>query len=729
MEFIKTIGACAMVAAVVSGVLASASLASANEPEGFGPLAGSPFSDAASTMAKEIAVLTGRGISRARAEQALDVQGKVARAALVRNVEAAMGSAYAGVWFEPAAAQVHIGVTSEASRRAAQRAVANAGLAAVVTYTPVRSTWSALIAAQNRWNKRLAKLLASHEAMTGLDPQRNAVSVTLSASISLQERGVLERAAATASVNVLVEIASPSQLGSEPAATCKFKRLEAYCEKTLVSGVGIAPAGVTPECSAGPMLIEGNETYMLTAGHCFAANEDEEGLVEGKVTSAYPEAGEPIQKEIGKEGKWMYTKARDMAIVKISAASAFRAALPTPVPALMAEWGKKTESPQAVIGEAANMVGETNCHEGMTSGEQCGSIETVDMTIDGYEHLVEDSACAEGGDSGGPFFFSNSTVNNVTMQGMLVRRSIVANCSKSEGKSWYEPLKDEGAVGFGILSTFNGKQLLTTASEVRARPAGPVFSFCHKTGEVGATFKTIACSPSQQGAQEYASAYADTAHGLLLCLQQTTATFQYTNLFCNLLSAGDDTGSSELVVKSGAGFGTPTILGVPLDTATLKSSVAGNIAVISCTKGTFSIQPEESGKLSEGKLEYTGCTAPKPAGCSVKEPIEGGFTGQLLATDKVLLMGAKETATAKEIFAEIEYTGSSCVVKGVQFPLHGQQICEGLSGISTLKLLQTLECTAADSSLKLGAENATFENKISLDATSKEYWAILSVTA
>jgi Trypsin len=457
MRMIKTVGVCVVTAAAIGAALASASYADELGSEG------SPFD-------KEIAVLTKRGISPARASQALDVQGKVARANLVSEVEAAMGSAYAGAWFEPAAAQIHFGMTSAASRRTAQRVVAQAGLKGVVAYTPVRSTWSELIAIQDQWGKRLAKLFANQEAMTGLDAQRNAVVVTLSSSVSPQERATLEREATTASVNVLVETASPSRLRAEPVATCKkFKTLEAYCEKTLVSGVGIA-AGAAG-CSAGPMLIEGNETYMLTAGHCFAGIPpvvELEGLVEENVTSAYPEKEKPEQKEIGKEGEWKYTRAQDMAIVKISAGSSFRAALGINLPALMQEWGKKSEEAQAVIGEAANVKGETNCRVGMTTGEQCGTIEQVNMEVNGFKHLVEDSACAEPGDSGGPFFFSNSKVNNVTMQGMAVQASL--NCAK-KGKTWYEPLKDEGAPGFGILSTFNGKRLLTTANETRRSPS------------------------------------------------------------------------------------------------------------------------------------------------------------------------------------------------------------------------------------------------------------------
>jgi streptogrisin C len=440
MKPIKMAGACVVVAVAAGAAFASASYADVPSSGAEGP---SPL------FAKEVAVLTKQGISPTRAGQALDVQGKVARANLVSEVEAAMGSAYAGAWFEPAAAQVHFGVTSEAGRRAAQRIVAQAGLTAVVTYTPVRSTWSALMAVQSWWNKRLVDMSASQDAMTGLDSQRNAVVVTLGSSAPAGERATLEREAAAGSVNVVVEIAPQLHLGAEPQARCKkFKTFE------------------EPECSAGPMLIEGNETYMLTAGHCFAKKVGEEGKVEVKVTSAYPEKEKPAQKVIGNTGEWKYLLSKDMAIVKITRPGSFNQELPTPVPALMMEWGIKTETPSAVIGEAANIKGETNCREGMTSGEACGKILRVNISSpSGFEHLVEDTACSDGGDSGGPFFFSGGKVNNVTMQGILARGE--KSCGEEGAKTWYEPLKDEGAVGFGILSTFAGKELLTTANEMR----------------------------------------------------------------------------------------------------------------------------------------------------------------------------------------------------------------------------------------------------------------------
>lgn len=94
MRSIKIVGACAVTAVAVGAALVSTAYADA---------------PGSSLFAKEMAVLTDQGISPARARQALDVQGKVARADLPSELQAAMGGTFAGVWFEPAAAAAHRG--------------------------------------------------------------------------------------------------------------------------------------------------------------------------------------------------------------------------------------------------------------------------------------------------------------------------------------------------------------------------------------------------------------------------------------------------------------------------------------------------------------------------------------------------------------------------------------------------------------------------------------------
>jgi hypothetical protein len=67
---------------------------------------------------RETEVLTRQGISTARAEQAINVQSEIARTELVSKLEAALGSTFAGVWFEPPHARSSVsGITHDCQRK------------------------------------------------------------------------------------------------------------------------------------------------------------------------------------------------------------------------------------------------------------------------------------------------------------------------------------------------------------------------------------------------------------------------------------------------------------------------------------------------------------------------------------------------------------------------------------------------------------------------------------
>jgi hypothetical protein len=441
----------------------------------------------------EQAVLTSQGLSPTRASQALNLQGRVEEAHLPLRIETALGDAYAGVWFDNAVAKFDVGVTSIASRQAVGHAVARTGLTGEVVEIPVRSSWRALMGVQEQWNKKLAKLLASGDASTGIEVPHNAVMVRLSSAISSHERSVLKHEAAAASVNVVVSVASSPSIGIGREAACEkaFVTKKARCEKTIVAGVGwscnVVPAtevceagAVNPsaaQCSAGPMLIEGNETYMLTAGHCFGEGNPTAGtqFAATKVTAEYPE--EVGQKEIGKEGIWYQNAERDIAEVKVVRGGSFAGALPTPVPALMAEWAIEPAKPHAVEGEQAVTATPLQmvCREGMTSGERCGEVRAVNVTFLGTSRLVETTACGEPGDSGGPYVLGTEAAKApLLMMGTLVSGKEPVCPPGANTRTYFEPLLNlPGLQNFSILSTFRSRnQRLLTSRNERRQAAG-----------------------------------------------------------------------------------------------------------------------------------------------------------------------------------------------------------------------------------------------------------------
>ncbi len=459
---------CAVVAtAIFTTVTAAASASRYTNFEGV-PLAALPDTalsiGASPLLAREFAVLTGRGLSPDDAMRALQAQDRIARADLPNRLQAATGAGGGGVWFDPASARLHVGVTSTAARGTAAASVAAAGLGDSVTLTPVRSTIAQLLATQRRWNRKLARLLANGEVATALQPQHNAVSIKLSASVPAARRAALQREAAAASVNVLVTVAPSSRVGLTPLAETKctkfsvpWEKHESDCDRPLTSGVAIKPNGVTSYCSAGPLTYppaDKTARLALTAGHCIAEggvnplevewaafNTKAESSVIGK-----PEKfsfGAPVGTKIGAtEANYCggICTGGDFGDIKIGAN--WQTGMPNnPVYAGTALWGKKTEKSYPVKGERTPVVGNANCHEGQTSGESCATITALNLTI-GFkvgakivveEGLIEDTGeelSGGPGDSGGPWLFVE-TSNEALMEGTLV--GVAAGCVKEHG--------------------------------------------------------------------------------------------------------------------------------------------------------------------------------------------------------------------------------------------------------------------------------------------------------
>jgi hypothetical protein len=413
-------------------------------------------------FALEQEALTRRGISPAHAYRAIGVQSTIAESGLVSEIEGAMANTYGGMWFEPATAKLHIGVTSPASRRTAEAIVARAGLTDAVTETPVRSTWAQILAAQKQWNLRLANLLARAEAQTALAPQSNAMVVTLGSSVPPSERAVIEHEARTASVSVAFAVAARPQLGIIPESMkteCNiFKKNEAFCNKTLTSGVTIKTA-TGGRCTAGPMAIPKvakNETYLLTAGHCIVYS----GGV-NETWYAFNRAG--TKEAIGPAAEVVFPTKADVGAIKIDNPGYWVNSGKDPVFADTAEWTKNSETSYPVAGERLPVAGNTDCHEGQTSGQSCGMITAVGVTGDfgeegTTENLVEiEGAISEGGDSGGPWLFITTKANEALMEGMHVGKGVL-----TKDRIFYEPL----TTAFKELKGLN-LELLTTSNENR----------------------------------------------------------------------------------------------------------------------------------------------------------------------------------------------------------------------------------------------------------------------
>jgi hypothetical protein len=418
----------------------------------------------------QLGVYMRKGLSLERAQVALATQSQVESAELPLKLEAALGAGFAGMWFEPSTGKFCIGVVSSASRRAAERLVAQAGLAGVVSYVSVRSTWSQLISAKGEWSAKLEHL-GWRQFSTGLTPSNNAVSVTLSSSVPEHERALLEREAAHYHVNVSITVVPPEELEvHHNNSQCEYKRGEiyAFCSKPIAAGVLITPnLTLTTYCTAGPLAILSNpatlaaelETLLITAGHCLEPAGREKWF-----TAPHPSK---VLSEIGPRILFVNGLAGDYGDIEVVGTNWLEAGV-TPALAQITHYQDNgLREALNVVGEAASVLGASFCKQGAKSGEQCGEITAVEQLVlfSSGEHtdgLTITNACAEKGDSGGPYATLPSG-NSVRILGTEVG-SPLQTCSGlfcATCKTEYEPIKTS-LIGLGLT-------LLTTSNQTRHR--------------------------------------------------------------------------------------------------------------------------------------------------------------------------------------------------------------------------------------------------------------------
>jgi len=482
MTLIKRTGACVVLACGLASVLPSTVIASLQNPSAANVQLAAPFAGARAgkpPLQHEAEVLTSQGISPTRAIAAVNLQGAVARTDLISKVEVALGKGFAGVWFDNAAAKLHIGVTSPSGRELVERLAAREGLAAATVVTPVRSTWAELLNAQRSWHRRLAHLFAGNKVELALVARRNAVSITFSSAVPTTERTTIERDASAADVNVITSTSPQSRFSLTRATETKCLKFattkKAYCEKPMTSGVEIQSA--VNACTGGPMAIpvaaaEKNETYLLTAGHCL-----ETGGGAGKSWYAFPEAG-GTRKEIGKAAAGIVNNANgDYGEILIQRGGYWTEPLPTPVFALTAEWLlPEEEKSHPVRNQRKTSEGNLDCYEGATSGEGCGEVKRAFVEIGLVKGIAESllsSGGIEGGDSGGPVMFVETNKES------LMEGTVIGYVEPNNKRMTFEPLST-------ILEHYN-QELLITANEVRPAalllPEKAKFTFKSSTGE------------------------------------------------------------------------------------------------------------------------------------------------------------------------------------------------------------------------------------------------------
>jgi hypothetical protein len=368
------------------------------------------------------------GELQARSSRASEVELAMARTGVVSKLETALGDAFGGVWFEPTTAQLHVGVTSPASRQSAESVAAKVGLADSVTETMVDSTWAELEAVRDAWQERFVERVPRGTFAVSLVAHDNSVKVELGSDVPSSARAKLRSDAVAAPVDVSLSVVASESLHVTPYKRCAiFVEIEAYCDPTIVSGVSIATkkhseSGIGT-CTAGVPLIrknpktaaEATETFLLTAGHCLTG--------EGAVTKewfAFPKNG--IPGEIGKAKAALSfpvdESSIDAGLIEISSNTWADKTKNSPLTPVIARWSKAEETDPFALVEEATPVEKTQvCYSGQRTGTQCGEIIEVEKSeVIKVEEVVvaewihasvvqlEGGSKAKKGDSGAPFF-------------------------------------------------------------------------------------------------------------------------------------------------------------------------------------------------------------------------------------------------------------------------------------------------------------------------------------
>ena len=175
---------------------------------------------------------------------------------------------------------------------------------------------------------------------------------------------------------------------------------------TLVGGAAITAESV--RCSVGWSVRSGSTLSVLTAGHCTEDASTWDG---------------PDRRPLGTVTRSRYP-IEDYGLIQVD-------------PAAWRPSGQVAGGP-TVTGSTPSGIGAPVCRSGSTSGYHCGEIDSLDATVNYgsgvvVSGLVRTSACAEPGDSGGPFVDPGTAQAQGTLSGGS------GDCTTG-GESYFEPL-------------------------------------------------------------------------------------------------------------------------------------------------------------------------------------------------------------------------------------------------------------------------------------------------
>jgi hypothetical protein len=349
------------------------------------------------------------GVSKQTAIEHLEAQRQ--GDSIVRQLKAAQGADYAGVWFDNERGEFVVPTLSGTPDQAVERALDSAGMEGDFRLTGASNSWRELMATNSEVTAKLED--ASRDVSSGIDPKANAV-VIRDGEGGPETRKELEQVAAEVDGDVAVRTVPAANVAGVLQQCAVYATPEGefkgtsrrVCDRPLRAGVYIKPSNYPAfdyRCTAAFKATGGGNNYVLTAGHCLAPT-----IPGWEVFDWSSENSNRVTKRMGPVEGWSYP-GNDYAAIRVSGHQNWWEE-ETAWPSQVVWWegpGTGTNPNNPITAEGVSYVGLQVCHSGTTSGSSCGEVTQVDYangTIDHGVFVQGATLCGRHGDSGGPYW-------------------------------------------------------------------------------------------------------------------------------------------------------------------------------------------------------------------------------------------------------------------------------------------------------------------------------------
>jgi streptogrisin C len=395
-------GRTALIAAGALMLTGLCPVAAADPPPAGGSLPGAAHTLGADRPPAQLVAALGRDLGLTPEQAAARLVNEAEAGARAGRLRNALGERFAGAWVSGATSAVLTVATTAADDVSAIRA--QGAMAAVV-----KRSLADLTAVKHRLDAAAAGAEALKAPVWYVDVPANRVVVE--APARSDARAFIE-AAGVSGVAVRVSAGRPSPLADVVGGDAFHIEDRALCS------IGVS---VTRE----------REPGFVTAGHCGEA---------GETTTGHDRTAQGVFRASTFPG-------RDMAWVGVNDDW-------TTTADVRAEGGRR----MGVAGSVEALVGASVCRSGATTGWRCGIIQQHDASVryarGAVDGLTRTTACAEPGDSGGPFV-AGAQAQGVTSGGS-------GDC-ESGGTTFYQPVN--------VILAEYGLTLRTTAAATAPAPA------------------------------------------------------------------------------------------------------------------------------------------------------------------------------------------------------------------------------------------------------------------